>query len=115
MYGERVDPEPVYSVMFPSDDLWGPSDEGTWTVALDLWESYLEAQTRDTTIHHHPRPASEVELRARALEALLAERGLVSTDAIDAVVELYEQTSARRTAPRWWPARGSTTPIETDC
>jgi nitrile hydratase len=41
--------------------------------------------------HHHPRPASAAELRARALEALLAERGLVSTDAIDAVVELYEQ------------------------
>jgi nitrile hydratase len=40
--------------------------------------------------HHHGRPASAVELRARALEALLAERGLVSTDAIDAVVELYE-------------------------
>ena len=40
--------------------------------------------------HHHPRPASEVELRAQALEALLVERGLVSTDAIDAVVELYE-------------------------
>ncbi|HLJ03296.1 MAG TPA: nitrile hydratase subunit alpha [Solirubrobacteraceae bacterium] len=40
--------------------------------------------------HHHERPASAVELRARALEALLAERGLVSTDAIDAVVELYE-------------------------
>ena len=41
--------------------------------------------------HHHPRPGSAVELRARALEALLAERGLVSTDAIDAVVELYER------------------------
>jgi len=41
--------------------------------------------------HHHPRPASAVELRARALEAVLVERGLVSTDAIDAVVELYEQ------------------------
>jgi nitrile hydratase len=41
--------------------------------------------------HHHPRPASTLELRARALEALLAERGLVSTDAIDAVVALYEQ------------------------
>jgi nitrile hydratase len=40
--------------------------------------------------HHDPRPASPVELRARALEALLVERGLVSTDAIDAVVELYE-------------------------
>jgi nitrile hydratase subunit alpha len=41
--------------------------------------------------HHHPRPASAVELRAQALEALLAQRGLVSTDAIDAVVELYER------------------------
>jgi nitrile hydratase subunit alpha len=41
--------------------------------------------------HHHPRPASAVELRAQALEAVLAERGLVSTDAIDAVVALYEQ------------------------
>jgi nitrile hydratase len=41
--------------------------------------------------HHHPRPASAVELRAQALEAVLAERGLVSTDAIDAVVTLYEQ------------------------
>src|ERR1700740_2528486 len=56
--------------------------------------------------HHHPRPASDVELRARALEALLAERGLVSTDAIDAVVELYEndvgpQNGAKVVAPAW--------------
>jgi nitrile hydratase len=56
--------------------------------------------------HHHPRPASEAELRARALEALLAERGLVSTDAIDAVVELYEhdvgpQNGARVVARAW--------------
>jgi nitrile hydratase len=41
--------------------------------------------------HHHPLPKSELELRAEALEALLAEKGLVSTDAIDAVVELYEK------------------------
>ena len=56
--------------------------------------------------HHHPRPASAVELRARALEALLAERGLVSTDAIDAVVELYEndvgpQNGAKGVARAW--------------
>ncbi len=56
--------------------------------------------------HHHPRPASAVELRARALEAVLAERGLVSTDAIDAVVELYEtdvgpQNGARVVARAW--------------
>jgi nitrile hydratase subunit alpha len=56
--------------------------------------------------HHHPRPESEVELRARALEAVLAERGLVSTDAIDAVVELYEndvgpQNGAKVVARAW--------------
>jgi nitrile hydratase beta subunit len=34
--------EPVYSVSFVSDDLFGPSDEGRWTVLLDLTESYLE-------------------------------------------------------------------------
>jgi nitrile hydratase subunit alpha len=56
--------------------------------------------------HHHPRPASAVELRARALEALLAERGLVSTDAIDAVVELYAndvgpQNGAKVVARAW--------------
>jgi nitrile hydratase subunit beta len=34
--------EPVYSVSFVSDDLFGPSEEGRWTVLLDLTESYLE-------------------------------------------------------------------------
>ena len=58
------------------------------------------------THHHHERAASEAELRARALEALLAERGLVSTDAIDAVVRYYEedvgpQNGARAVARAW--------------
>jgi len=48
--------------------------------------------------HHHPRAKSDVELRAEALEALLAEKGLVSTDAIDAVVELYENDIGPQTA-----------------
>jgi nitrile hydratase len=56
--------------------------------------------------HHHPRPVSAVELRASALEALLSERGLVSTDAIDAVVEHYErdvgpQNGAKVVARAW--------------
>jgi nitrile hydratase len=55
---------------------------------------------------HHERPASPSELRARALEALLVERGLVSTDAIDAVVSYYEnddgpQNGARVIARAW--------------
>lgn len=59
-----------------------------------------------SSAHHHDRPASAAELRARALEALLAERGLVSTDAIDAVVTYYEQdvgpqNGARAVARAW--------------
>ena len=55
---------------------------------------------------HHERPASPIELRARALEALLVEKGLVSTDAIDAVIELYEndvgpQNGAKVVARAW--------------
>ena len=35
---------------------------------------------------HHPSPLTEVEQRVAAIESLLVERGLVTTDAIDAVV-----------------------------
>jgi nitrile hydratase subunit beta len=35
--------EPVYSVVFGSEELFGASDEGPWTVRLDLFESYLES------------------------------------------------------------------------
>ena len=62
--------------------------------------------TEDGHDHHHPRPDSQVALRARALEALLAEKGLVAADAIDAVVELYErdvgpQNGARVVSRAW--------------
>jgi nitrile hydratase len=62
--------------------------------------------SHDHDHHHHPREKSEVELRADALEALLAAKGLVSTDTIDAVVELYEndigpQNGARVVARAW--------------
>ena len=55
---------------------------------------------------HHPRPVSEAELRTRALEAILVEKGLISTDAIDAVIELYEhdigpQNGAKVVARAW--------------
>jgi nitrile hydratase len=42
VYGEKVDPEAVYSIAFESTELWGPSEDGTWTVWLDLWDSYLD-------------------------------------------------------------------------
>jgi nitrile hydratase len=45
---------------------------------------------RDHDHGHHPAPLTEVEQRVAAIESLLVERGLVTTDAIDAVVEAYE-------------------------
>jgi nitrile hydratase subunit alpha len=49
---------------------------------------------------------NEMAVRAAALEALLVEKGLISTDAIDAVVDLYEndvgpQNGARVVARAW--------------
>jgi nitrile hydratase len=54
--------------------------------------------------HDHEQDA--VAVRAAALEALLVEKGLISTDAIDAVVDLYEndvgpQNGARVVARAW--------------
>jgi len=57
-------------------------------------------------IHHHPQPEPYAAIRTKALESLLVEKGLVSTDAIDAVVRAYEQdigplNGARVVARAW--------------
>ncbi len=41
--------------------------------------------------NHHPEPEPYAALRTRALESLLVEKGLVTTDAIDEIVRMYEQ------------------------
>ncbi len=56
--------------------------------------------------HDHDQDGEDVAVRAAALEALLVEKGLLSTDAIDAVVDLYEndvgpQNGARVVARAW--------------
>lgn len=55
---------------------------------------------------HHDRDPKDPEPRARALQSLLLERGLVSTDAIDEVVSAYEHeigpmNGARVVARAW--------------
>jgi nitrile hydratase len=40
---------------------------------------------------HHPAPLSDAERRARALEELLVEKGIVTPEFIDQVVEAYAQ------------------------
>jgi nitrile hydratase len=41
--------------------------------------------------HHHPQPLSPAALRTKAIESLLVEKGLISTDVIDRVVAMYEK------------------------
>jgi nitrile hydratase len=58
------------------------------------------------TDHHHPIPPSDVERRVQAIESLLVEKGVITTDAIDAVIETYEQdvgpmNGARVVARAW--------------
>lgn len=55
---------------------------------------------------HHPEPLSPIEARARAMESLLVERGLLSSDAIDRVAATYEKdigplNGARAVARAW--------------
>jgi nitrile hydratase len=55
---------------------------------------------------HHPTPPTDVEVRARAIETLLIEKGLLSTDAIDALIAAYEKdigplNGARVVARAW--------------
>ena len=55
---------------------------------------------------HHPDPLSYAEARTKAIESLLIEKGLLSTDAIDARVQAYEQdigplNGARVVAKAW--------------
>jgi nitrile hydratase subunit alpha len=56
--------------------------------------------------HDHEHHHDDAAVRAAALEALLVEKGLISTDAINAVVDLYEndvgpQNGARVIARAW--------------
>lgn len=62
----------------------------------------------DTPHHddHHPGPESYAALRTRALESLLIEKGLISTDVIDTIVQAYEHdigplNGARVVARAW--------------
>jgi nitrile hydratase subunit alpha len=56
--------------------------------------------------HGHTRPKSPQQLRTEALEALLTEKGLIATDAVDAVVDVFQnevgpQNGARMVARAW--------------
>lgn len=41
---EGESPEPLYSVRFEGEELWGDDAEADTSVSVDLWESYLRAR-----------------------------------------------------------------------
>ena len=43
-HGEGENPQPLYSVRFTAQELWGPAAPAGDYLFIDLWEDYLEAQ-----------------------------------------------------------------------
>jgi nitrile hydratase subunit alpha len=50
--------------------------------------------------HRHNRPLSEVELRVKALESLLTEKGLIDPAAVDEIIDTYERKVGPRNGAR---------------
>jgi nitrile hydratase len=48
------------------------------------------SHSHDEHSHHHPHPESYWSARTKAVESLLIEKGLISSDAIESVVKHYE-------------------------
>ena len=56
--------------------------------------------------HDHTEPPTDIELRVKALESLLIEKGLVDAEALDEIVDLYEDkigpANGKRVVARAW-------------
>lgn len=50
--------------------------------------------------NNHNRPLSDVEIRVKALESLLVEKGLLDTAAVDALIDTYEHKVGPRNGAR---------------
>src|SRR5258706_14564218 len=54
----------------------------------------------DDRVHEHDRPLSGPALRAKALESLLVEKGLVDPEALDELIDTYETKVGPRNGAR---------------
>jgi nitrile hydratase len=59
-----------------------------------------DGNTTDDPSHPHNAPLSEVQLRVRALESLLVEKGLVDPAALDELIDQYETKVGPRNGAR---------------
>ena len=65
--------------------------------------------------HHDHSELSETELRVRALETILTEKGYVEPAALDLLIETYETKVGPRNGARVVAAPGPMLPIVGDC
>jgi nitrile hydratase len=47
-HGLGEDPQPLYSVVFTANELWGPTASSRDRLYIDLWEDHLEPARRET-------------------------------------------------------------------
>ena len=64
---------------------------------------------------HTAKPESDPAIRVRALESLLAEKGLIDPKALDALVDTYENKIGPRNGAKVVPAPGSTLRTRSVC
>jgi hypothetical protein len=57
--------------------------------------------------HDHGSELSEMQMRVRALESILLEKGYIKPAAIDELIETYEKRLDPETAPMSWRRHGS--------
>lgn len=65
--------------------------------------------------HDHTEPPADIELRVRALESLLQEKGLIDPAALDELIDTYEHKVGLVTARRWSLKRGVIRSINVGC
>ena len=74
----------------------------------------FRAMSHDHDHHHHHdhdhSELSETELRVRALESILTEKGYVEPAALDALIDLYEKKIGPRNGVRVLRKRGPIRP-----
>ena len=87
-------PEHVYTVKFTNEELWGAeAAEPNGVVYFDVWEPYIvPARTGGSgmTVRNIEGTQEEIAARVKALEAIMIEKGIMTTAAIDRLAEIYE-------------------------
>jgi len=61
--------------------------------------------------HSHGSELSEMQLRVRALETVLTEKGYLDPAAIDLMIEAYETKIGPHNGPGSWPKPGTIRPL----